>query len=102
MKLTESEFIPEITEKGSLELMAYCQSILYKAGTSIPVKDQEDVISEMVLVCLEKLPSFNPQRGIPLGGFLYWQCRGAISKWANRNKREIPFEQPIVEWMKNR
>lgn len=102
MRLTESEFIPTITERGALELVAFCEAILYKSGRAIPPKDFEDVTQEMLLACLEKLPSYDAGRGIPLGGFLYWQCRGAISKWANKHKREIPYAEPLVEWMKGR
>lgn len=102
MKLTEAEFIPTITDKGVAELYQFVESILYKAGRNIPPKDYEDVIQSMVLACLEKLPAYDASKGIPLGGYLYWPCRGAISTWANRHVREIPFDEPMTEWIKGR
>ena len=89
MKLTESEFFPTITDSGVEELYHFCDSILYKAGRQIPRNQFEDVRHAMVLRCLEKLSKYDASKGVPLGGYLYWQCRGAISMWANHNKRDI-------------
>lgn len=102
MKLTESEFIPTITDKGVEELYRYTKAILLKSGKQIPSSQWEDVQQEMILRCLEKLPSYDPKKGIPLGGYWYWQCRGAISMWANKHGREIPCADPVLEALKEK
>lgn len=102
MKLTEEYFIPTITDDGVAELYRYTKAILLKTGKQIPRNQWEDVQQEMVLRCLEKLPGFDQSKGIPLGGYLYWQCRGAISIWANRYGRELPYADPYLEWIKER
>ena len=99
MRLTECYFIPTITDAGVAELYRFTESILYKAGRNIPPKDYEDVRQAMILACLEKLPRYDISKGIPLGGYLYWPCRGAISVWANKHQRELPFSEPMVEWI---
>lgn len=103
MKLTEQYFIPTITNEGVVELYDYTKAILLRAGKQIPRNQWDDVQQEMVLRCLEKLPSFKPEKGIPLGGYLYWQCRGAISIWANKHGREFAMpEDKLISLKRSR
>ena len=88
MTLTENYFFPAITNDGVNELYRFCDSVLFKAGRNIPPQDFEDVRQLMALKCLEKLPKFDKSKCAALGGFLYWQCRGAISIWANKHYKE--------------
>lgn len=97
MKLTESYFFPIVTEEGAVELYHFAESVLFKAGRNIPPQDYEDIKQEMVLACLSKLSKFDQSRGIPLGGYLYWQCRGALKTWCRKRVREIPCAEPHIE-----
>ena len=90
MKLTEQYFIPVVTDAGVAELYSFADSILHKCALSIPISQREDVRQEMIVKCLTKLGDYDASKGVPLGGYLYWQCRGAISIWANKNKHELP------------
>lgn len=96
MKLTEEYFFPTVTDKGAAELYAFTDSILYKCGSALPIAQHEDIRQEMVLKCLEKLSSYDASKGVPLGGFLYWQCRGVLSTWANKHRREIPIASDVI------
>lgn len=100
MKLTEEYFFPTITNEGADELYRFATAIMLKSGSQIPFTQHEDLLQSMILKCLEKLSSFDENKGIPLGGFLYWQCRGAISMWANKNRREYPMQPEAVLTLK--
>lgn len=89
MKLTTEYYFPVVTDAGCRELYNFADSVLFKAGRNLPVQDFDDIRQAMVLACLEKLPKYDASRGIALGGFLYWQCRGAISTWANKHRKEF-------------
>lgn len=102
MKLTEEYFFPEVTEAGAKELYSFADSIIFRAGRNLPLKDIPDIRQEMVLKCLEKLSEFDRSKGVILGGYLYWQCRGVISVWANRHRREIPYSEEMVEYIKSK
>lgn len=97
MELTTEYFVPVITEQGVEELYRFVDSILYKNNKGIDRGDYEDLRHEMILACLEYLPIYDPKKCPKLGGYLYWPCRGAISKWQNKRKRCIPMLAPLLE-----
>lgn len=101
MKLTESEFFPVITDRGVEELQSYCKSILFKAGRRIPTKDFEDIEQEMMLTVLQNIHKYDKSKGIPLGGFLYLYCKGALTSWCRKHNRELPLGTNVVEYYLN-
>lgn len=101
MKLTEEYFFPVVTSEGVAELYAFADSIIRKCGMMLPAAQHEDIRQEMVLKCLEKLSTYNAAKGVPLGGFLYWQCRGVLSTWANKHRREIPIASDVIASLRN-
>lgn len=99
MKLTLCYFFPVITDQGIHELLNYVDSILYKNNKGVYPGDYEDIKQEMILACLEALPEYDQNKCDELGGYLYWKCRGAITKWQNKRKRCVPTQFPILEKM---
>lgn len=93
MKLNPEYYYDEdgavrITDQGWIDLRNFCRSILYKQiGTKY---DINDLTTRAMLNCIDKLPDYNPSKNVPLGGYLYWTVRGAISLTAIEFKREIP------------
>lgn len=93
MKLDPKNYYDEdgavrITEQGWIDLRNFCRSILYKQiGTKY---DISDLTTRALLNCIDKLPGYDPIKNVPLGGYLYWTVRGAISLTAIEIKKEIP------------
>lgn len=97
MKLTASYYYPVITRDGVRELYNFCDSVLYKYNKGVDRGDYDDLRQEMILACLEALPKFDPEKCPALGGFLYWPCRGALTKWQNKRKRCLPMLAVFLE-----
>lgn len=94
MKLDKNKFFSKagemrITDEGWLDLQNFCKAIIYKnVGTQYPT---EDLISDAIIACVNKLPDYNPNKNNQLGGYLYWPVRGVISMNAHHAKKEIPW-----------
>lgn len=97
MKLTASYYYPVMTKDGVYELYNFCDSVLYKYNKGVDRGDYDDLRQEMILACLEALPKYDKSKNSELGGFLYWPCRGAISKWQNKRKRCLPVLAALLE-----
>ena len=79
-----------INTQGWLDLRSFSESIIYNV---VGKKNyNEDLISEAMIVCAEKLSSYDSTKNDQLGGWLYWRVRGVISKQACKNKKEIPHD----------